>query len=191
MASVIPEGFVRALDGFESVLAATPPDRWLSPSPCEGWCAIDVAGHVTAGLLVVELRAAGRPLPRDDPDWREVAGEDPLASWREVRARMTAELVPDALARRIRMAVGLEMTVREWLEQYPLELLVHTWDLAQATGQSVVFDADLVGPALETARRMAPAGRERGMLGAERPLPDGASDQARLLALFGRDPFGG
>ncbi|WP_141969278.1 maleylpyruvate isomerase N-terminal domain-containing protein [Actinomadura hallensis] len=105
---MIPEGFVRALDGFEAVLEATPPDRWLSPSPCEGWCAVDVAGHVIAGLLVIEMRAAGRPLPRDDP----------------------------------------------------------------------------------TARRMAPGGRERGMLGPERPAPEGADDQARLLALFGRDPSG-
>lgn len=65
---MIPEGFVRALDGFEAVLEATPPGRWLSPSPCEGWCAVDVAGHVIAGLLVIEMRAAGRPLPRGRPD---------------------------------------------------------------------------------------------------------------------------
>lgn len=48
-------------------------------------------------------------------------------------------------------ALGLEMTLSEWLEQYPLELLVHTWDLAQATGQPVVLDPDLVRPALQTA----------------------------------------
>lgn len=185
---VVPEGFVRALDAFEAVLAAVPSDRWLSPSPCEGWAAVDVAGHVTAGLLVVELRAAGRPLPQDDPDWREVAGADPLASWREVRARMTAELTPAALDRRVPLAMGIEMTVREWIEQYPLELLVHTWDLARATGQTVVLPADLVDAALETAKAMAPRGREAGMLGAEVPVPGDADSQARLLALFGRDP---
>lgn len=185
---VVPEGFVRALDAFEAVLAAVPVDRWLSPSPCEGWAAVDVAGHVTAGLLVVELRAAGRPLPQDDPDWREVAGADPLASWREVRARMTAELTPAALDRRVPLAMGIEMTVREWIEQYPLELLVHTWDLARATGQTVVLPADLVDAALETAKAMAPRGREAGMLGAEVPVPGDADSQARLLALFGRDP---
>ncbi|TDC59621.1 TIGR03086 family protein [Actinomadura sp. GC306] len=189
--TLVPEHFVRALDGFEAVLVATPQDRWLSPSPCEGWCAVDVAGHVIAGLLVIEMRAAGRPLPQDDPDWREVAGEDPVASWRTVRARMMAELGPEALARRVALAVGLEVTMREWLEKYPLELLVHTWDLAQATGQSVVFDADLVGPALETAQQMAAGGRERGMVGPERPVPEGVDDQARLLAVFGRDPSGG
>ncbi|WP_433471742.1 TIGR03086 family metal-binding protein [Spirillospora sp. CA-142024] len=190
MSVVIPEQFVRALDGFEAVLAAAPADRWLSPSPCEGWAAIDVAGHVTAGLLVVEMRAAGRMLSQDDPDWREVAGEDPMASWREVRTRMTAELTPEALDRQVELALGLRITLRDWLEQYPLELLVHTWDLAQATGQSVVLDADLVGPALETARRMAPHGREAGMVGPEVAVSGDADDQARLLALFGRSPAG-
>ncbi|MFB4310255.1 TIGR03086 family metal-binding protein [Actinomadura sp. GTD37] len=184
----VPEGFVRALDGFEAVLAAVSADRWLSPSPCEGWAAVDVAGHVTAGLLVIEMRAAGRPLPQDDPDWREVAGGDPLASWRAVRARMTAELVrPGALDRRVALAFG-EATVREWVEEYPLELLVHTWDLARASGQAVVLDADLVRSALETAGRMAPRGREAGMVGPESAIAEGAGDQARLLALFGRDP---
>ena len=187
---LVPEGFVRALDVFEAVLAAAPADRWLSPSPCEGWAAVDVAGLVTAGLLVVEMRAAGRPLPEDDPDWREVAGADPLASWRQVRGRMMAELTPEALARPVQLALGLEMTLCEWLEGYPLELLVHAWDLAEATGQSVVFDADLVGPALATARQMAPAGREAGMLGPEASVSEDADDQVRLLALFGRSPAG-
>jgi uncharacterized protein (TIGR03086 family) len=187
---MIPEGFVRALDEFESVLMATPSDRWLSPSPCEGWCAIDVAGHVIAGLTVIEARAAGRPLPEADPDWRDMAGEDPVATWRAVRASMIASLTPDALARRIKLGFGQEVTLNEWLEQYPLELLVHTWDLGRATGQPVVFDSDLVRPALETARSIAPQGRAAGMLGPERAVADHADDLARLLALFGRNPFG-
>ncbi|NDU77826.1 TIGR03086 family protein [Actinomadura sp. DSM 109109] len=179
------------MDVFEAVLAAVPADRWLSPSPCEGWAAVDVAGHVTAGLLVVEARAAGRRLPEDDPGWRAVAGADPVASWRRTRARTMGALTPEALERTVQLALGLEMTLREWLEGYPLELLVHAWDLAQASGQSVVFDADLVGPALATAERMAPGGRAAGMLGPEVAVPEGADDQARLLAVFGRSPAGG
>jgi uncharacterized protein (TIGR03086 family) len=187
---VVPEPFVRALDGFEAVLAAVPADRWLSPSPCEGWAAVDVAGHVTAGLLVVEMRAAGRPLPRDDPDWREVAGADPVASWRAVRARMMAELTPGALDRAIPLAFGDVMTLREWLEGSLPELLVHTWDLARATGRQVDLDADLVRSALETAERLVPRGRAAGKVGPEVGVADGAGGQARLLALFGRDPAG-
>jgi uncharacterized protein (TIGR03086 family) len=103
---------------------------------------------------------------------------------------MMAALGPDALARRIQLATGLEITLSEWLEQYPLELLVHTWDLAQATGQSVVFDPDLIRPALETAERLAPLGREAGFVGPERAVADEADGQTRLLAVFGRSPAG-
>ncbi|MFB4315889.1 TIGR03086 family metal-binding protein [Actinomadura sp. 21ATH] len=188
---MVPEGLVRALDGFEAVLAAVPPDRWLSPSPCEGWSAADVAGHVIAGLMAVRARAAGRPLPESEPDRREAAGEDPAATWRAVRGDMIAALTPEALARPVELALGVEVTLNEWLRQYPLELLVHTWDLGRATGQPVVLDPDLVGPALETAGRFAAQGRAAGMLGPERAVPDGADDQARLLALFGRDPAWG
>lgn len=184
----VPESFTRALDGFEAVLSATPSDRWLSPSPCEGWCAIDVAGHVIAGLVVIRLRATGEPLPSADPDWRETAGDDPLATWRAVRSTMTAALTPDALERRIHLAFGDDVTLRWWLERYPAELLVHTWDLAQATGQSIILPTDLVLPALETAKDLAPRGREAGFLGPERPVPDNATPQARLLSLFGRTP---
>lgn len=187
---MVPDRFVRALDAFEKVLAATPSDRWLSPSPCEGWCAVDVAGHVTAGLLVVEARAVGRPLPEADPDWRELAGEDPLATWRRVRAEMMATLGPDALARRIQFATGRETTLSEWLEGYPLELVVHAWDLAQATGQSIVFDPDLVRSALQTAQWLAGWVREAGKVGPEGAVAEDADDQTRLLAVMGRSSLG-
>ena len=185
---MIPPGFVRALDGFEAVLAAVLPGEWESPSPCEGWAAVDVAGHVTAGLLVVEARAAGLPLPSQDPDWRTVAGPDPQASWRAVRAAMTAVLTPEALERRIRLAFGPEVTMRWWLERQPLELLVHTWDLARATGQRVAFDDDLVRQAQETGRQFAAKGREAGLLGPELAAAEDCDDWTRLLLLYGRDP---
>jgi hypothetical protein len=35
------DGFVRALDGFEAVLAGVAPGHWSAPSPCAGWSATD------------------------------------------------------------------------------------------------------------------------------------------------------
>jgi uncharacterized protein (TIGR03083 family) len=58
---VVPDGFVRALDGFEAMVAGVPPGCWDAPSPCEGWCAADVAGHVIGALRATEAFATGRP----------------------------------------------------------------------------------------------------------------------------------
>jgi len=59
---MVPDGFVRALDGFEAVVAGAP-DRWEAPSPCQGWCAADVAGHVIEALRAIEARANGDAAP--------------------------------------------------------------------------------------------------------------------------------
>jgi uncharacterized protein (TIGR03086 family) len=183
---MVPEGFVRALDGFETVLAAVPEDRWNAPSPCEEWVAIEVVGHVISALLAIHARATESPLTDIGTDLRALAGEDPRARWHQVRADMMAELGPEALARTVDLPWEDDMTLREFVDRYPLEILVHTWDLAEATGQSVTLDPDLVRAAIETAEQYAPLGREAGLIGPERDVPDDADDQTRLLALFGR-----
>jgi hypothetical protein len=33
-------------DAFEALINRTAPERWTSPSPCEGWLARDVVAHV-------------------------------------------------------------------------------------------------------------------------------------------------
>lgn len=180
------ENFERALDDFEAVLAAVPPGRWDAPSPCDGWSAADVAGHVIGALQATEALAAGR---FEDPRLgqpRSVAGDDPLAAWQASRARTMAALGPAALTRPVPLPWGGFLPLGEFLDRYPVEILVHTWDLAQATGQDVVLDADLVRGALETAREFAPVGRDAGLIGPERPVGADASDLDRLLGLFGR-----
>jgi uncharacterized protein (TIGR03083 family) len=96
---VVLGGFVRALDGFEAVLAGVAPGRWDAPSPCQGWCAADVAGHVIGDLRAVEAYATGRQEADGAADPRSAAGDDPVAAWRAARADMMAVLGPAALAR--------------------------------------------------------------------------------------------
>jgi uncharacterized protein (TIGR03086 family) len=180
------DGFVRALDGFESVVAGVPPGRWDAPSPCEGWCASDVAGHVIGALRTIEVLAAGRREAGNAADLRSFAGDDPLAAWRAARADMMAVLEPAALARPVPLPWGGVMPLGEFLERHPVEILAHTWDLAQATGQAAVLDPGLVREALETARQFTPVGRAAGLVGPECSVAEGADDLARLLALFGR-----
>ena len=185
LSDVVLNGFVRALDGFEAALAGVEPGRWGAPSPCADWSAADVAGHVIGSLLETEALARGRYTGdrADDPGF--TAGDDPLAAWRVARADMLAALDPIALARLVPGPWG-QMPLGEILERSPMEILVHTWDLAQATGQAVLLDQDLVRDALGPARQFALLARLTDLVGPECAVAEDADDLTRLLAIFGR-----
>jgi uncharacterized protein (TIGR03086 family) len=185
LADVIPDAFVRVLDDFESVLAGVTPGRWDAPSPCPGWSAADVAGHVVGNLQATEAFATGRYDGDRDAQPVSAIGDDPLATWRVARADLMAVLDSRALAQIVPSPTGL-MTLGEFLKSCPMEFLVHTWDLAQATGQAAVLDAGLVRDALEPARQFAPMARLVSMIGPECPVAQDADDLTRLLAIFGR-----
>jgi uncharacterized protein (TIGR03086 family) len=183
---VVLDGFTRALDGFEAALAGIAPSRWSSPSPCAAWSAADVAGHVIAGLRGTEVLARGRYEDYEEPEHPGSAiGDDPLAAWRLARADMMAALDSSALARLVPGPWG-PMPLGEILERSPMEFLVHTWDLAQATGQAAVLDPGLVRDALQPARQFALLARGSGLIGPECAVPEDADDLTRLLAIFGR-----
>jgi len=186
LADVALDGLVRALDGFEAVIAGVAPDRWRSPSPCAGWSGADVAGHAIGNLRGTEALARGRYEENAETEHPGSAiGDDPLAAWRAARADMMAALDPDALARLVPGPWGW-MPLGEILERSAMEFLVHTWDLAQATGQVAVLDPGLVRDALGPARQFARLARSSGLVGPERAVPEGADDLTRLLAIFGR-----
>ena len=98
---------------------------------------------------------------------------------------MMAALDPAALARLVPGPWG-QMPLGEILERSAMEFLVHTWDVAQATGQVAVLDPGLVRDALSPARQFAPLARLSGLVGPECAVPEDADDLTRLLAIFGR-----
>lgn len=99
---------------------------------------------------------------------------------------MMAALDPAALARPVAQPWGETISLSGFLERYPMEFLVHTWDLAQATRQVAVLDPDLVRDALEPARQLAPTARQFGLVGPECTVAENADDLTRLLAILGR-----
>jgi hypothetical protein len=55
--------YARTATAFEALIIATPPERWSSPSPCEGWTAADVVAHVVdfSAKVLQEKGFAGPP----------------------------------------------------------------------------------------------------------------------------------
>ena len=68
------------------------------------------------------------------------------------------------------------------------DVLVHTWDLATATGQSVVLDRDEVHRMRLGIEPITDMLSKSGHSGAPTPVAADADEQTRLIALTGRTP---
>ncbi|GLZ06894.1 TIGR03086 family protein [Actinomadura sp. NBRC 104412] len=181
-------GYHRALDLFEGVVGGVPHDRWSSPSPCAGWSARDVTGHVIGGQYAIIALATGEEAPDADTEPGRFAAGDALLAWRTARKECDAALTPEALRRPIAFGGLGELPLGDFLGGYVLEPLVHAWDLARATGQPARLDPDLVHHAFATAQVVAADLRADGRLGPPLTPPPGATEQTRLLSFLGREP---
>ncbi|MEV6653343.1 TIGR03086 family metal-binding protein [Streptomyces sp. NPDC051219] len=69
-----------------------------------------------------------------------------------------------------------------------LDLTVHVWDLARATGQDFTPDEEGVRALGALVAEMGPTARRMKVFGEPCPMPDGATPFEELLASTGRDP---
>jgi uncharacterized protein (TIGR03086 family) len=69
-----------------------------------------------------------------------------------------------------------------------MEMVLHGWDIAKATGQQYRCDDAVAAALLQTVEAQAELFRQYQGFAAEVPLPDVVSLFDRALALSGRDP---
>jgi uncharacterized protein (TIGR03086 family) len=69
-----------------------------------------------------------------------------------------------------------------------LDIVLHTWDLAKGTGQSVSLDAGLSEACYGVMQMGAEMGRQAGAFGPEITVPITAIIQDKLLGISGRQP---
>ncbi|TDP89369.1 TIGR03086 family metal-binding protein [Labedaea rhizosphaerae] len=178
-----------AVGDFEKLLAGIGADQWALPSPCSEWTVRQVANHVQFGNRQFAAAVAGTP----EGPWRKEADDDllgdkPVAAFRDLAdAMLVAFGQPGALERIVTVGIGSVPGIVA-LHLRIVELLVHGWDLARATGQQPAFDEDTAAQAYAfTEAKLADVPEGRRSFAPPRPAPAGASALDRLAALLGRD----
>ena len=174
----ISDRYRRRADAFEALIVGVPPERWSSPSPCEGWVARDVVAHVV-GYSAHVLRETAHVEPSPAPS----VDDDPAGAFRAIRADVQRVLddpvTPPDVARFIDLAVSFDLPQ-------------HGWDLAKATGVDATIDPTEVDALWEALFPMQPSfwewQVENGHYAPKVPVADDAPLQDRLLGLIGRDP---
>jgi uncharacterized protein (TIGR03086 family) len=161
---------------------AVPEDRWSSPSPCEDWDARDVLSHVV-GNVGWFFTLIGRDAP-DGP----AVDADPTGAWRAGRDALQAALDDQATAGITYDSPMMgQGTFEQAVDRFGnLDVLIHTWDLARATGGDEHLDDSEVHQAIEACAAMDDMLRSSGACGPKLDPPPGSDEQTRLLAFLGR-----
>lgn len=165
-------------------------DRLDAPTPCAGMNTRDLFNHwILYSAYGLEKRALREPLPaawqtRDfvaEPGWADayaVRLDRAVAAW----------AAPEAWDGDIEAGEGYTLSATEIAGMLLLELTLHGWDAAKATGQEAVYPDDTAKAVLHLVEQSAETYREYNGFAAPVPVPAESSPWHRALALSGRDP---
>jgi uncharacterized protein (TIGR03086 family) len=183
----------RASRQMASLFEAVRPGQLTDPTPCEGFDVGALLSHVVGGTLRIAQVGEGGGPGEPDPHAKVDSGVSgvPDDGWCEpyeqARGRFVAAWADDAkLDEPVTVPWGT-MPGRFAVAGSVMEVVAHSWDLAQALGRQDLLDPALAGFALAVARQAVPEERGEGVpFGPPLPAPEGADDYGRLAAWLGR-----
>ncbi|MFF6786525.1 TIGR03086 family metal-binding protein [Streptomyces sp. NPDC012510] len=169
------------------VVRGIPDGALAGPTPCAEYDVKALVNHLFQVIVQFQRLAAketadfGETPDRvaESPEWRERLAD-------EADRLVAAWSAPGAEEGR---TGGMNMPARLVGSMALLDLTVHVWDLARATGQDDPgADEAVVTELAGAVDELAPTARKMGVFGEPVPEPEGASAYERLLARTGRDP---
>ena len=157
---------------------------WEAPAPVAGWTARDVVGHLVEWLP--GFLAGGSDVALAAVD----AGADPVAAW-HARANQVQAILDDpaTASRRLVNPHTGEWPLDAAIDRfYTVDVFMHTWDLARATGQDDHLDEAFCAELVAGMASIEELLRSSGQYGPAVPVPVGADARTRLIGFIGRDP---
>lgn len=176
--------YLRVAGRFDDRVREVPGDRWDSPAPCEGWVARDVVAHLCTWVPSV-LGRSGIEFSTGPS-----ADVDPVGAWESLHASLGSALSDPAVASsEFDAGPPGTLTVERAVDMLVTpDVLVHTWDLARATGLDEQVDAELAAEYLAGMEPIDEMLRSSGHYGPRVEVGDDADVQTRLIAFTGRQP---
>ncbi|HEY7060991.1 MAG TPA: TIGR03086 family metal-binding protein [Chloroflexota bacterium] len=179
--------FQRTLADAERTVASVSPDELRKPTPCSDWTVQQVVEHMTGTNWAFTRAVSGQAAP--GAQGAPAAGGDaPAAAYAaSARAALAAWQTPGALEKTLNLPFG-QMPGAQAIGFNIGDQLMHTWDVAKATGRDRTLDPEATAVVFERVQQvLTPEARGPGRpFGVEQPCPPDAPIHDRLAAFLGR-----
>ncbi len=183
----LPERHEEALFFTHRFVDGIGADQWDGATPCADWNVRELVNHVVSGNFWAAELAAGRTIEdvgdRLDGD---VLGDDPSDAYvASAGAANAAFRVPGAMEAPCAVSYG-PVPGSVYAGHRIIDVVVHGWDIAAATGQPDELPAELVEACWTILEPQQDLLVGSGMFGDEHEIAAGADRQTQLLQLLGR-----
>ncbi|MGH3672476.1 MAG: TIGR03086 family metal-binding protein [Pseudonocardiaceae bacterium] len=179
--SEVADRYSTIADGFTARVEGVQGEGWLAPSPCPEWAARDVVAHVIDTHYRILATLDGAEQPAVSPD------DDLPMRWSAVTGVLVDTINDEAIASKIVKSMIGEQPFGSLVGSLLcIDTLVHTWDLARATGQDEHLDPAAVATAMGFLAPLDDVIRRPGGFGPKIESEPGADEQTKFLNFCGR-----
>jgi uncharacterized protein (TIGR03086 family) len=185
----LPEVHAQALAHTRGYVAGVKATQLGDPTPCDGWDVKTLLNHIISGNFWVRPLVEGKTIEEVGDQFEgDLVGDDPADAYNRSA---------DDAAAAFRQAGAMESPVAVSYGPVPgsvycghrfIDVLIHGWDVAEATGQDTTLPPALVTACWEVVQPQAELLADSGAFGADHDVPDDADQQTKLLRLLGRHP---
>jgi uncharacterized protein (TIGR03086 family) len=177
----------QALGATRRFVAGVSESEWSDPTPCAAWNVGELLNHVVAGNWWAAELARGATIEevgsRLDGDQ---LGDDAHDAYdRSAEAAAAAFEAPGVLDAPCAVSYG-PVPGLVYAGHRFIDILIHGWDLAVATGQDRALQPDLVDACWAVVEPQADLLRGSGQFGHDVTVSAGGDPQTQLLAALGR-----
>lgn len=178
----------RALASTATFVAGTRADQLGDDTPCEGWDVRALLNHVIGGNQLYAVAAAGKAADWETREHDRV-GDDLHAAYDESAAEVTAQFAGlDLRAGQVELPFGA-LPASHAVAVHFVDVLMHGWDLAVATGQDPTLNPEMCNAALEIVAAYPPESWGDQKFFAHKVSVDPSTARHdRLAATLGRQP---
>ena len=183
----LPNIHEQALDATAVLVDGVEPRQMDLQTPCDGWNVRELLNHIVSGNFWAAELAAGKTIDEvGDRLDGDTLGDDAPAAYREsARQAAAAFNAPGAMDAPCAVSYG-PVPGSVYCGHRIVDVAIHGWDLAKATGQDTTIDPELVDAIAAIVAPQIDMLSGSGMFGTTVVVAPDADPQTRLLSQLGR-----
>ena len=151
-------------------------DQLEARTPCEEWDVRTLLNHMLETQRYFVASAQGKEASPPSPNPPSLIGAQPASDFTAARAELLGAYADDDVLEKRGMGLGIAFS----------DMLIHGWDVAQATGQDTTMPDGLAQAAYDTIHGKFTDEQRKGLFKPEIAVGSDADPQTKLLAYAGR-----